>query len=145
MVSNRIGSEVFAESDITFYGGSFIVGPTGDIVAQVNIHCRPAYAFLSSITHNTYDRLSQRQCRDAISAWDFAIIRSVHVLHAQVGGQGAADGNIHPCPVKEQGVAIAQFDLERIRSQRLGWGLFRDRRPDMYGAIGTGDGRARKP
>ncbi len=35
MASNRVGTEKFANSSITFYGGSFIAGPTGEIVAQV--------------------------------------------------------------------------------------------------------------
>lgn len=35
VASNRIGTEVFEQSEITFYGGSFIAGPTGEIVAQV--------------------------------------------------------------------------------------------------------------
>lgn len=35
MASNRIGVETFEQSQITFYGGSFIAGPTGEILAQV--------------------------------------------------------------------------------------------------------------
>ncbi len=35
VASNRIGTETFEKSDITFYGGSFVSGPTGEIVAQV--------------------------------------------------------------------------------------------------------------
>lgn len=33
------------------------------------------------------------------------------------------------------GVALASFDLEAIRRTRQAWGLFRDRRPEMYGAV----------
>lgn len=32
---NRVGKEESAKGEITFYGGSFIAGPTGAIVAQV--------------------------------------------------------------------------------------------------------------
>lgn len=35
VASNRIGTETFGSSSITFYGGSFIAGTTGEIVAQV--------------------------------------------------------------------------------------------------------------
>ena len=34
----------------------------------------------------------------------------------------------------------ATFDLAAIRRQRADWGLFRDRRPDLYGALLTLDG-----
>lgn len=34
IASNRIGKETFEQSHITFYGGSFIAGPAGEIVAQ---------------------------------------------------------------------------------------------------------------
>ena len=33
------------------------------------------------------------------------------------------------------GVALARFDLDRIRRARAAWGIFRDRRPEKYGAI----------
>ncbi|GAX82038.1 hypothetical protein CEUSTIGMA_g9466.t1 [Chlamydomonas eustigma] len=94
MASNRIGKETFEASEITFYGGSFIAGPTGSIMAQV-------------------------------------------------GGQGA-DGNIDPNPNKEEGFAMAKFDLDALISERAAWGLFRDRRPEMYGPIATSDGRVGK-
>ena len=35
VASNRVGVEAFEQSEITFYGGSFIAGPTGGVVAQV--------------------------------------------------------------------------------------------------------------
>ena len=37
VASNRIGTETFERSHITFYGGSFIAGPTGEIVAQAGV------------------------------------------------------------------------------------------------------------
>jgi len=39
-------------------------------------------------------------------------------------------------------VLTATFDLEAVRVQRHAWGVFRDRRPDLYGPILTLDGRA---
>lgn len=72
VASNRIGTEI-DETSMTFYGSSFIAGPTGEIIAQA-------------------DR-------------------------------------------KNQTVLVAEFDLDKIREKRQGWGVFRDRRPEMYGSI----------
>ncbi len=41
---------------------------------------------------------------------------------------------------EEPAVVTASFDLERIRAERSAWGLFRDRRPDLYRPILTLDG-----
>ncbi|CAK9177657.1 unnamed protein product [Ilex paraguariensis] len=83
VASNRIGKEIIqtehGNSAITFYGNSFIAGPTGEIVA-------------------------------------------------------AADD-------KEEAVLVAKFDLSKIKSKRNSWGVFRDRRPDLYKVLLTMDGR----
>ncbi|MFY8106868.1 MAG: nitrilase-related carbon-nitrogen hydrolase, partial [Elstera sp.] len=78
VASNRVGREVGASSEITFYGTSFIADETGAIVAEM-------------------DRESE-------------------------------------------GVITATFDLDAIRRRRQGWGLFRDRRPELYQAILGYDG-----
>ena len=39
-------------------------------------------------------------------------------------------------------IITARFDLDVLRSQRLEWGIFRDRRPDLYQSLGTLDGTA---
>lgn len=36
----------------------------------------------------------------------------------------------------DAGVVIASFDLDAVAGRRASWGLFRDRRPDLYGALG---------
>lgn len=41
----------------------------------------------------------------------------------------------------DAGFAIAEFDREQLREERAGWGFFRDRRPELYGALATADGR----
>jgi N-carbamoylputrescine amidase len=74
VASNRIGKEDGAAGDMTFYGSSFIAGPTGEIVTEL-------------------DR-------------------------------------------EHEGVITARFDLEEIARMRASWGLFRDRRPELYGTIG---------
>ena len=43
----------------------------------------------------------------------------------------------------EEEVLVARFDLDAIRAQRASWGVFRDRRPELYGAILTYDGMTR--
>lgn len=40
----------------------------------------------------------------------------------------------------EEAVLTALFDLDAVREMRHSWGLFRDRRPDLYGALLTHDG-----
>ncbi len=40
----------------------------------------------------------------------------------------------------EQAVIVATFDLDAIASERENWGVFRDRRPDLYSALLTLDG-----
>lgn len=40
----------------------------------------------------------------------------------------------------EQTVLVAEFDLDQLEMQRLEWGVFRDRRPDLYGLISSYDG-----
>ena len=78
--SNRIGAEEQGGTEVTFYGTSFIAGPTGQIVAQAG--------------------------RD------------------------------------DETVRVAWFDLDEIGALRRSWGLFRDRRPELYRALGTLDGGA---
>ncbi|KAF5945076.1 hypothetical protein HYC85_015304 [Camellia sinensis] len=74
VASNRIGKEIIntkhGNSEIIFYGNSFIARPIGEIVAS-------------------------------------------------------ADD-------KDGAVLVAQFDLDKIKSKRHSWGVFRDRRPDLY-------------
>lgn len=41
---------------------------------------------------------------------------------------------------KSEGVITARFDLDEIAANRAAWGIFRDRRPDLYGTLTTLDG-----
>jgi N-carbamoylputrescine amidase len=36
---------------------------------------------------------------------------------------------------EEEGALVATFDLDYIDRHRAAWGFFRDRRPDLYGAL----------
>jgi N-carbamoylputrescine amidase len=40
----------------------------------------------------------------------------------------------------EEIVLVAEFDLDKLEKQRLEWGVFRDRRPDLYRIITSFDG-----
>jgi len=42
-----------------------------------------------------------------------------------------------------EGFVTATFDLDEIAKARASWGLFRDRRPALYGVLGTHDGNAK--
>jgi N-carbamoylputrescine amidase len=41
---------------------------------------------------------------------------------------------------EEETVLTATFDLDAVRAMRLGWGVFRDRRPELYIPLITLDG-----
>lgn len=45
------------------------------------------------------------------------------------------------CDRVTEGVQVHTFDLDAIAQQRNWWGVFRDRRPEMYGTLLTSDGR----
>eukprot|EP00249_Psilotum_nudum_P000784 c12904_g1_i1 orf=148-1284(+) len=83
VASNRIGREVIetehGPSEITFYGNSFIAGPSGELI---------------------------------VTADD-----------------------------KNETVILATFDLNKIQLKRYSWGIFRDRRPDLYKVLLTLDGK----
>ena len=76
--SNRIGVEENDSATMTFYGSSFIAGPTGSKTAEANR--------------------------------------------------------------TDQAVITSSFDLDEVRALRASWGLFCDRRPDLYDPLLTLDG-----
>lgn len=75
VASNRIGTETDEESEITFYGNSFIADNHGEIVEKAD------------------------NCTETV------------IVH--------------------------EFDLDELSKERREWGIFRDRRPEMYGIIST--------
>ncbi len=49
-------------------------------------------------------------------------------------------GELMVCLSREkEGIAVVAFEPERISEARLEWGLFRDRRPEMYGPVAGQD------
>jgi N-carbamoylputrescine amidase len=45
----------------------------------------------------------------------------------------------------EEGVRLAEFDFDSVGELRRSWGIFRDRRPELYGALMTLDGKTPHP
>lgn len=78
IASNRIGTEADEDSQITFYGSSFIAGPQGNKIREA-------------------DRTSET-------------------------------------------TLVAEFDLDQLQEQRFEWGIFRDRRPELYRILTSNDG-----
>jgi N-carbamoylputrescine amidase len=81
VAANRVGRERLGDSEIDFYGSSFITDATGEIVAEAGR--------------------------------------------------------------TEETVIIHEFDLDKTAFQRTEWGIFRDRRPDLYKPLLTYDGIVR--
>lgn len=54
-----------------------------------------------------------------------------------VGPQGE---KVAEADSSEETVLVAKFDLDQIETKRIEWGIFRDRRPDLYKPILTYDG-----
>jgi N-carbamoylputrescine amidase len=55
----------------------------------------------------------------------------------------ASGEKVAEAPRDEQAVLTATFDLDALRASRAAWGLFRDRRTDLYGRLLTLDGETR--
>ena len=43
----------------------------------------------------------------------------------------------------EEGIRVAEFDFDAIEELRRSWGVFRDRRPELYEVLLTLDGKSR--
>lgn len=53
---------------------------------------------------------------------------------------GADGAKLAEAPRDAQAVIAASFNLDELRAARAAWGLFRDRRPELYGPLTTLDG-----
>ena len=53
---------------------------------------------------------------------------------------GATGEIIESADDRHEAVLVAEFDLDDLRARRASWGLFRDRRPELYRALLTADG-----
>ncbi len=69
---------------------------------------------------------------------DYSLTFYGHSFIADHTGAIVAQADDH-----SESVLVHEFDLEQIRRFRDGWGVYRDRRPDLYQAIATLDGEVR--
>ncbi|EWY38832.1 carbon-nitrogen family hydrolase [Skermanella stibiiresistens SB22] len=53
---------------------------------------------------------------------------------------GPQGEKVAEAPRDQEAVLTATFDLDKLRAARASWGLFRDRRPELYGPVQTLDG-----
>ncbi|ADU32463.1 N-carbamoylputrescine amidase [Evansella cellulosilytica] len=53
---------------------------------------------------------------------------------------GPQGNKIEEADRTEETVLVAEFDLDELDTQRIEWGIFRDRRPDLYKIITSYDG-----
>lgn len=66
------------------------------------------------------------------------------IMQFQTGSSFITDNTgevLHRADRETEGIQVADLDLAAFNKQRASWGLFRDRRPDLYGTILTKDGR----
>lgn len=122
VASNRIGKEVIqtehGDSEITFYGNSFIAG--------------------NSFIYINFIRFS----------W-LVILELAHFLKFLLfpisffSVTGPTGEIIATADDKTETVVTAEFDLDKIKSKRHSWGVFRDRRPELYKVLLTLDGTSK--
>lgn len=87
-------------------------------------------SFIADQTGNIVAECSYCPESGAEGVEDSASSESAKEMGAEEGGS------------REGEIAIHTFDLESIRLQRAGWGLFRDRRPSLYKPLLSLDGKA---
>lgn len=120
MASNRVGKErILTEhgnSEITFYGNSFIAG----ILLSHHFIC-------------SYFRIKMRS-RKELSC------KSCPELESCIYSTGPTGEIVATADDKNEAILVAGFDLDKIKAKRHSWGVFRDRRPDLYKVLLTLDG-----
>jgi hypothetical protein len=120
VASNRIGTETFEHSHITFYGGSFIAGPAGEIVAQVGLRVTTDWGAAG------LDPTGLALCGFQVPLLGvLRVSASTGFLLLPVGVQAGARGEqanqgIDPEPKQKEGIITATFDLDECRMNRAG-------------------------
>ncbi|CAM9208194.1 unnamed protein product [Hapterophycus canaliculatus] len=122
VASNRVGREEFSGSHINFYGSSFIADQTGEIMSECSYVPLAATKDGGDETGADVPRIG-RSIKAPTTAASSGCSR-----HFSCGKSGE--------------VILHTFDLESVRLQRAGWGLFRDRRPSLYRPLLSLDGKA---
>jgi N-carbamoylputrescine amidase len=69
------------------------------------------------------------------------IIQKSMCMRANVLFSGPTGELVATADENKEAVLVATFDLNKIKEQRHSWGVFRDRRPDLYSTLLTLDGK----
>jgi len=137
VASNRVGREDFSGSHIVFYGSSFIAGQTGEVLSECS--------YLPGGAGNTTG--AGGGAGGAHAPREGGSLVGAPAAAASAADAGSGSSRHLGCDGEEGGgeVILHTFDLESIRLQRAGWGLFRDRRPSLYQPLFSLDGKAAAP
>ena len=71
-----------------------------------------------------------------LGTWAYSSGKRITVFIADGTG-----GKVEEADRQSEAVLTATFDLDQLRAQRHAWGVFRDRRPELYYPILSLDGR----
>lgn len=126
VASNRVGREEFSDSHINFYGSSFIANQTGEVMSE----CSYAPGFGTAKGADGATGADAPREGGSMMKAPAVAGGSGNSRHFSCGG-GGGGGEI----------ILHTFDLESLRLQRAGWGLFRDRRPSLYRPLLSLDGK----
>lgn len=129
VASNRVGREEFSDTHINFYGSSFIADQTGEVLSECSYEPGPA-------------AVDAGQDGGGTAGGTDAPRKGGPMKPAAAVAAADSPGNPrHFCCGGVGEVILHTFDLESIRLQRAGWGLFRDRRPSLYRPLLSLDGK----
>lgn len=128
VASNRVGREEFSGTHIDFYGSSFIADQTGDVLSECSYV--PCCAAVNASQDGSVPTGGTDAPRKGCSMRETSSVAD------------SCGNSRHFCCGRTGEVILHTFDLERIRLQRAGWGLFRDRRPSLYRPLLSLDGKA---
>lgn len=128
VASNRVGREEFSGTHIDFYGSSFIADQTGDVLSECSyVPCSAA--------------VDPDQDGNAATGGTDAPRKGGSMKVTAVSAAGSSGHSRHFCCDSTGEIILHTFDLESIRLQRAGWGVFRDRRRSLYRPLLSLDGK----
>lgn len=72
---------------------------------------------------------------------DFSLPKLLTVLRCESVFAGPTGEIMESADDKSDTVLVAKFDLNQLKVKRSSWGVFRDRRPELYKVLLTLDGQ----
>lgn len=91
------------------------------------------------VSHFTAIRLLQVFSSIYLSIY-ILYLKDLIKCHNCIGFAGPTGEIVAAANDKDEDVLVADFNLDKIKSQRHGWGVFRDRRPELYKSLLSLDG-----